>query len=52
MNEDQANAMLDLLESINNKLELIENNTSKINSDAYDLGDVCSRIDDVISSMP
>lgn len=47
MNEDQAQTMIDLLEDIADKLKKIDN---KINS-SYDLGDVCSKLDSVVTKL-
>ena len=43
MNEEQAERMITLLESIDSKLGNIESNTSPV----YDASDVCSRLDDI-----
>lgn len=61
MNEDQANDMLDCLEKISkrlvtitSRLDAVEERLSRIDSNTnstYDLGDVCSRLDDVISAI-
>lgn len=47
MEEHQFEEIRDLLESINDKLSDIANNTSPV----YDSSDVCSRLDDLISIM-
>ncbi|MBF4473684.1 hypothetical protein [Flavobacterium sp. HJJ] len=47
MNEDQAQTIIDLLIEISGKLTEIDN---KIN-DSYDLGDVCSKLDSVVTKL-
>jgi|688.fasta_scaffold815012_1 hypothetical protein len=47
MNEDQAETVISLLVEIREKLSEIG---SKINS-SYDLGDVCSKLDSVVSKL-
>lgn len=43
MNEQQVERMIELLEKILSELETVSSNTSTV----YDLGDVCSKLDDV-----
>lgn len=58
MNEEQANDVIDLLSSISDKLDSItrrlsniESNTNNLNLDGYNLDDLCTRIDEFISSV-
>ena len=44
MTEEQADIIIKLLDRIDNTLSTIESNTP---SSVYDLGDVCSRLDDI-----
>lgn len=47
MNEEQADTMIRLLESIDYKLGNIESNTSPV----YDASDICSRLDDILQAI-
>ena len=47
MTEDQAQVMIDLLVEISNRLNDIND---KISS-SYDLGDVCSKLDSVVTKL-
>ena len=47
MNEDQAQIIIDLLSEISDKLNDIND---KINA-SYDLGDVCSTLDTVVTKL-
>jgi hypothetical protein len=47
MNEEQADTIISLLESIDSKLSNIESNTSPV----YDASDICSRLDDIFQAV-
>lgn len=47
MTEEQADRMIELLETISSSLSTIESNTSPV----YDASDVCSRLDDIHATI-
>lgn len=50
MNEDQADQMLDYLESIVSKLDYLINNVVPAANESS-IGDVCTKLDSVISEL-
>lgn len=47
MNEEQADTIISLLETIDSRLGIIEINTSPV----YDASDICSRLDDILQAI-